>query len=725
MVDEIGNPNSGRMMRTIVAASFLTALGVGMLSFAVPLVSLDERVSGAWLGTGFAGFFLARLLAGPLGGMWSDRGGARTPLLTGCFAGAIAPVLYLVHPSIPMLYAIQFILGVVSGLIRPVGLAVLGSVSPAGSVHRWFSAHVLAFNAAMFTGPLVGGVLYWNRTVEPLLVGLALCMAIAHSILFMNVPPGTGTWRHQEHSLDDTGGRPNLAALLIAVFGRTFGIGVFVAFYPVLLSRQLGMHGLTLGILFATPAFMTFLCLLLERVVKWERDGHFLVWGMALSALGLMLGGISRELWQFAGAGILMGFGAALSIPESMRVASAVHNDQGRVFGLTHVVTGSGFVAGPLVGGFIIQATGRIEAAFVLAGLVGWFCLLAWDRYDGWSWGRYDSWKKWMLARTVPAVIILAAMVGTVLFFRQGDKAGNDELYSYTEMAMGTVVSLTLEARSQKAADDAARKAFAYMRTVQKDLDYRNPNGSVGRINGAAGKRYVVPSRWAYALIRRSVAFSERTGGVFDPTIGALTTSPLYYVLDKTIAAAKKDLVDYRLVSFDETMRRIRLDRAGMALDLGGIAKGTIIDGTVNVLKALGIQAGIVEAGGDFYCFGEKVWTVGVRHPRDDEMHATLSVREQGVCGSGDYEQFVEVEEKGESTLVHHIIDPKEMVPATHSIGVTVLAESAELADALSTTLFIMGPDKGISFVGTHYPDAAAIWFAPDRSVTTTSNFPK
>lgn len=711
-----------RTLRAIIASSFLTSLGVGMLSFAVPLVSLDARVSGAWLGTGFAGFFLARLLAGPLGGAWTDRVGARFPLLAGCTMGALAPVLYLIHPSIALLFAVQFLLGIVSGLVRPVGLAVIGTNATEDAVGRWFATHVLVFNISMFVGPLIGGWLYWNHAVEPLLVGMAVCMVLAHLVVFTGVPP-TAKTRRLESVRTRPENRISLGILLVAVFGRTFGLGVFIAFYPVLLSLQLGVNGVALGALFAAPAFLTCIGLPFGAWLKKTHNMNTLVAGMALSALGLMIAGVSHEIWHFVGAGVVMGLGSALSIPESMRLTSAAGHEQGRVFGIAHMVTGGGFIVGPLFGGLVVQTIGHVEAAFVLAGLVGWFCLLAWDRYDGWKWP--DSWGRWVLSRVFPAGCIIAAMVGATVFLYGDKNQQRPDLYKYTEMAMGTVARLTLEAQSQKAADDAARKAFAYMRTLQRDLDFRNPNGSVGRINASAGKIFVAPTRRAYGLICRATRLSALTDGVFDPTVGALTTSPLYYVLDETIAKSKKELVDYRLVEFDEAGSRVRLKKNGMALDLGGIAKGTIIDGTVRLLRKLGIGAGIVEAGGDFYCFGERDWTVGVRHPRNDGMYASVTVREKGVCGSGDYEQSVEVVEKGESTLLHHIIDPARMTPANRSIGVTVLAESAELADALSTTLFIMGAKEGAAFVKKRFPDSAAIWFSPGSVVSSTSNFPQ
>ncbi|MEF2231647.1 MAG: FAD:protein FMN transferase, partial [Pseudodesulfovibrio sp.] len=287
------------------------------------------------------------------------------------------------------------------------------------------------------------------------------------------------------------------------------------------------------------------------------------------------------------------------------------------------------------------------------------------------------------------------------------------------------VVHLTLEAGSRQGAERAAREAMEVMRLLQADYDFRSPGGSVRRINEAAGRGWAEPTPRALALLKRALAISRESDGAFDPTVGALTTAEFYYALAPSLARSRQGLVDYRKVRVDEATGRVRLEEPGMALDLGGIAKGAIIDAAVGALRGQGVPGGIVEAGGDLYCFGDREWKVGIRHPRSRELYATIAVREKAVCGSGDYQQFVTVEDHGRAERLHHIIDPATMEPARASIGTTVIAESAELADALATTVFILGPDRGRDFLRRRYPGAAAVWFDPDRSVARTDTFPR
>lgn len=696
-------------LRAILMSGFFSTFGVGLLSFSLPLLSLDARITGAWIGTGFAGYFLARLLAGPVGGMWADSGKARTPLMFSYLCGIFLPLLYFVNPSVEMMFIIQGLAGVLLGMTRPVNLAVLGRYTTGDEGPRWFRLHVFLFNSALFLGPLAGGFIYLTGDISLILIFLFGCMISAAAIVSVGVKGNVVS--RQPDKRDDAHPvvGPGIVPLASAVLGRSLGIGLTVAFYPILLSIKLGHNVALVGLLFSIIGLAT--CVVLpfaDRLKKWIRMDVALI-GLLLSAVGLYLIGHSQNVWQFAVAGVFVGGGAALSVPETMLLASGLSRSRGKVFGFMQVVLGLGFILGPLAGGLLVQMARDVGLVFMLAGVAGCASLFP-----------------WILQQQGKVLVVGAFLLGVLgIGFHSDAFTSERELYRYSQVAMGTVVNLTLEAKSRTAADDGARKAFDFMRSLQQDMDFRNSQGSVGKINASAGRYFVAPSRRVYALIDRAVAVSEASGGVFDPTIGALTTMPMYYALDESIAKEKGHLVDYRRIIFDIKGKRIRLAEKGMALDLGGIAKGAIIDASVRLLKKIGIRAGIVEAGGDFYCFGDRDWRVGIRAPRIEGAYTTVTVREKGVCGSGDYEQFVQFEQDGESVLRHHIIDPSDMEPAAKSDGVTVIAETAELADALATTVFIMGPHRGQRFLQKHYPTAGAMWFSRDLTVSVTDNFPK
>nr|WP_321257258.1 MFS transporter [uncultured Pseudodesulfovibrio sp.] len=719
-------PHSGRIFWAILSSGLFSTLGIGLFSFTIPLLSFDERISGIWLGSAFAGYYFAKLLIAPVAGLLGDKVGPRLPLLITTLVGSVAPLLYFFHADLTVLYAIQFTLGLVSGLIKPIGMATLGGNGPTKKLPRWFALYSMAFNIALFCGPLLGGFLYLNRSIKPPLLGLSICMGLSSLIILFFLPKNTQTVRNESTAQHSVLGKLDATYLLCSIFGRTLGIGLLTAFYPILLTIKLGWTGFEIAVLYAIPTFTTSICLpLMGRLHAQKTQLSSIVFGMFLSASALFALGTSKEPWHFILWGAVMGLGTAISIPASMAAASDMSKNQGMAFGTTHFAAGLGFLLGPLLGGFLIQITHSVAPALQLVAIIGVFScipLLSSSFRNHLYWGKTLSWGGALCCALLAAIpLYFLAIPQTHLFPVNKDK----NIYRFTDVGLGTIINLTITARSQAAADKAARKTITAMRMLQKDYDHRNLDGSIGRINRGAGQYWVTPSTRSYALINRALEYSKKTDGAFDPTIGALTTSPLYYALDETLTQMKKGLVDHNMIAVDDKNKRIRLKKHGMALDLGGIAKGTIIDAAVTLLRKQGIQSGIVEAGGDFYCFGDKDWTVGIRHPRSDAVYRTISVREKGVCGSGDYQQFVTVEDHGKKKLRHHIINPSDMSSANASVGVTVIANSAEKADALATALFILGPHKGKNIMKKEYPMASAIWFTPDMQIVTTDNFQK
>ncbi len=725
-MDMKDNPGNGPTQRAVMAGilvnGFFTTLGVALFAFVIPLASLDARISGAWLGSAFAGYYLAKLLAAPLSGVLSDKIGPR-PLLIGVPAlGTLVPLLHLIAPGLETLYVIQFLLGLLSGLHRPVALAAMGSNAEESSLSHHFALQAMGFSVAVCAGPLLGGLLYLDRSPGPVLLAVSACMALGTLLTGLLLPAGltTMTPPKPEHIRRDG---VNLGALLLAVTGRTLGLGFLAAFYPILLTTVLG-RGMRVALLFAVPGLATALALPVAARFLRDRSNEVLTLsGMLLSAGAMFLLGKGSADWHFLLAGSVMGLGSAISVPPSMALTASLSTRQGRLFGTTQLVAGTGFLLGPLLGGWLIPSLHAIAPPLQLAALTGALCCVPLAASALRVKGHFSP----MTARALALILAagLAVPAFAVLGTTRTTPAGENGIYRFTDVAMGTIVHLTLAADSRQGADRAARQAMAAMCLLQSDYDFRSRDSSIQRINAGAGHTWVKPTRRVYDLIERALVISRQSDGVFDPTVGALTTANFYYALAPSLAESKRKLVDYRKVKLAPETGRVRLELPGMALDMGGIAKGTIIDATVRVLREQGVKSGIVEAGGDLYCFGNRDWKIGIRNPRSRELFTTLSIREQSVCGSGDYQQFVTVEHDGMAERLHHIINPATLKSAHASIGTSVIADSAELADALATTLFIMGPDKGRAFLQRHHDGVAAIWFDPDRSVALTDNFPR
>ena len=266
---------------------------------------------------------------------------------------------------------------------------------------------------------------------------------------------------------------------------------------------------------------------------------------------------------------------------------------------------------------------------------------------------------------------------------------------------MGTRVEATVLHEDVTVARAALVKAFMEMERVEHLLSRHMPESEVSHINRAAGSAPVKVSAETFALLERSRAYSEQYEGLFDVTIGPVSAlwgfsddRPVT-VPDAAVLDSLRHLVDYHHMLLNDRDTTVFLTRPGMQLDLGGVAKGYAIDRAVAVLRAEGLRNFLVDAGGDLYAAGTKGdgrrWRVGIKHPRrPDDLAATLELQDQAVATSGDYERFVLVDGR----RYHHIIDPRTGYPADHYQSVTVLAPTAEAADALATYLFIAGPDR-------------------------------
>jgi thiamine biosynthesis lipoprotein len=140
---------------------------------------------------------------------------------------------------------------------------------------------------------------------------------------------------------------------------------------------------------------------------------------------------------------------------------------------------------------------------------------------------------------------------------------------------------------------------------------------------------------------------------------------------------------------------KVYLKKKGMAIDLGGIAKGYAVDRAFDVLRSLGYKNLIVNAGGDLRAAGFKnnqPWSIGIQNPREPQKILTrISISDMAVATSGDYEKFFVYQGK----RYHHIFNPRDGFPAEDCQSVTIVTKDCMTADALATAVFVLGPEKG------------------------------
>lgn len=274
---------------------------------------------------------------------------------------------------------------------------------------------------------------------------------------------------------------------------------------------------------------------------------------------------------------------------------------------------------------------------------------------------------------------------------------------------MGTTVELNAWHGDVRACQQAAYHAFREMERVEWLLSFQKEDSEISRINRAAGRMPVKVSGETYEIIRRSRTYSENLNGWFDITVGPL--SELWgfsgegdpQLPDSSTIASLLNLINFRDIELNSADTTVFLPRTGMKIDLGGIAKGYAIDRGVAALRAEGVNIFLLNAGGDVYVSGLKngtaEWRIGVKHPRRlQDLIAILELSDAAVATSGDYERYFEQAGK----RYHHILDPRSGYPAGNCRSVTVVAETAEEADALATCLFVAGYD---AFRTATHPD--------------------
>ncbi len=275
-----------------------------------------------------------------------------------------------------------------------------------------------------------------------------------------------------------------------------------------------------------------------------------------------------------------------------------------------------------------------------------------------------------------------------------------------SRVAMGSELRLAAWTTDEGAAVAAFEQVFREFDRLEALLSVWKPGGDVIRINEAAGRQPVPVSDDTLTVLEAAAQASEWTGGKFDITFGALAEIWKFdhdqdnAVPDRRAIEARLPFVDYRLVHVDRAARTAFISKAGARIHLGGIGKGYAVDRAAAILRDRGFNDFLIQSGGDLYVAGQNggaPWKLGIGDPRGPagQTFATLELGDGTFSTSGDYERFF----IKDGVRYHHLIDPDSGVPATGTRSVTIVADSAMMADVLSTGVFIMGPAAGMALI--------------------------
>ncbi|MEM6803760.1 MAG: FAD:protein FMN transferase [Bacteroidota bacterium] len=271
--------------------------------------------------------------------------------------------------------------------------------------------------------------------------------------------------------------------------------------------------------------------------------------------------------------------------------------------------------------------------------------------------------------------------------------------YVFSEPHMGTQFRIVLFAEDSILAGKAVRAAFQKVADLNEILSDYLPDSELNKLARTAGtKQFISVSEDLWKVLERSVFFSRKSKGAFDISIGPLSRlwrramrKSAFPESDKLASAHEK--VSYKYIRLRKKTKSVRLEKKGMRLDLGGIAKGYAVDQVKDVLQAHGIPVCLVDGGGDL-ALGEappekEGWTVEVAaftYPKD-EAKEILILSDCAIASSGDTYQYLELN----GIRYSHIVDPRSGLGISQRRMLTVISKDGMTADALASTLSVLG----------------------------------
>lgn len=296
------------------------------------------------------------------------------------------------------------------------------------------------------------------------------------------------------------------------------------------------------------------------------------------------------------------------------------------------------------------------------------------------------------------------SIIGTI-FLMVSFVCNSQEIYRRTLKLMGSRFDITVVAANKDQGDAFIDLAVAEISRIESKISSWDSNSVTSLINKNAGIEPVIVDEELFNLIQRAIQISKLTEGAFDISYasmdkiwkfdGSMKTMPSKDIIKQSVAK-----VGFQNIILNQEKHSVFLKLKGMKIGFGAIGKGYAADKAKALLKQKGVEAGIINASGDMNTWGKqpngKDWKVGITNPLNkNKVFTLLPIHEKAVVTSGNYEKYVTFNGQRYS----HIIDPRTGYPSKGVVSASVFAPSAELADALATSIFVMGKDVGLNLI--------------------------
>ncbi len=270
---------------------------------------------------------------------------------------------------------------------------------------------------------------------------------------------------------------------------------------------------------------------------------------------------------------------------------------------------------------------------------------------------------------------------------------------------MGSRFELVAVHKNELIRHEAIEAAIMEIRRIENLISSWDPNSATSLINRNAGIKPVQIPLELFNLIERANKVSKLTDGAFDISFSSI--DPVWIFDGKTmdppdssVIAASAQNINYKNILLNRARQTVMLKNQGMKIGFGAIGKGYAANSAKKTMIQKGITDGMINAGGDLIAWGNQgdgtPWKIGIADPtKNKEYIAWLTASNQSIVTSGNYEKYV---------IIHghkygHIINPKTGYPVTGIQSVTIISPDAELSDALATSVFVLGVEKGLSLI--------------------------
>lgn len=283
--------------------------------------------------------------------------------------------------------------------------------------------------------------------------------------------------------------------------------------------------------------------------------------------------------------------------------------------------------------------------------------------------------------------------------------ASQSQKYKKVVKLMGSRFDISVIATTEKEGNEHIALAISEIKRIENIISSWNSDSQTSLINKNAGIKPIKVDKELFDLIERSISISTLTDGAFDISYasmdkiwkfdGSMTTMPSKGMIKKSV-----DKVGHQNIILNKKDTTIYLKLKEMKIGFGAIGKGYAADKAKELLISKGVKSGIINASGDMNTWGKQPngddWKVGIKNPLNkNKVFALLPISNSSVVTSGNYEKFVSFG----GVRYSHIINPKTGYPSSEIVSVSVFASKAELADALATSVFVMGTTVGLDFI--------------------------